>query len=467
MNIDTTIFKSYDIRGVYPTQINEQNYPTILKAIYTFFLEELKRESLTVVLGRDMRLSGPALMEVAKKTLVELGAIVVDVGLVSTPTFYFASLHNGYDCGIQISASHNPKEYTGIKFAIRDGDTVRKVAKGSGMERIKELVEKQEFASPRPGGKVIENSSVVQDEVQAALQLIDGVKVKPFKVVADPANAMGILYLNELFKHLPCQLIKMNFELDGNFPVHQPDPLVFENLTALREKVVNEHADLGIAPDGDGDRIFFINEKGEVVKATSITNLIAHEILKRQKGEGIIADIRDIRNVKKTCEELGGMFHMSIVGHSHITKQLNDTKSAFAGESSGHFFFRETGGGESAVRVILYVLKAMTEEQKPISAIVSQYITSYEYEERNFVISPPADPKIILDTIAKDYSDGHVYRDDGLSADYADWRFNIRQSNTENEPILRVNVEGINQQVVDGKFEEIKQKIIAMGGKSK
>lgn len=465
MNIDSSIFKSYDIRGVYPTQINEDNYPTIIKAVYTFLLEAVKKDNLTVALGRDMRLSGPALMEVAKKTLVEMGATVVDVGLVSTPTFYFASLHYGYDCGIQISASHNPKEYTGIKFAIRDGNTIRKVAKGSGMERIKELVEKQTFTAPKAGGKIIENKSVLQDEIQDALKLVDPNKIIPFKVVADPANAMGILYLTELFKQLPCELIKMNFELDGSFPVHQPDPLVFDNLKALREKVVTEHADLGIAPDGDGDRIFFISEKGDVIKATSVTNLIAHEILTREKGAGIIADIRDIRNVKKTCDELGGVFHMSIVGHSHITKQLNETKSAFAGESSGHFFFRETGGGESAVRVIVYVLKAMSEQGRPISEIVPQYMTSYEHEEKNFVISPPADPRQILETIEKDYRDGRVYKDDGLSVDYEDWRFNIRQSNTENEPILRVNIEGTTRDLVDSKFEEISKKMIAMGGK--
>ncbi len=465
--MDSSIFKSYDIRGVYPTQINEDTYPVIIKAIYTFFLEQLKKESLTIVVGLDMRLSGPALQKVAIKTLVEMGATVVDIDLASTPTFYYACYAYDYDCGIQISASHNPKEYTGVKFARREGDGLVKVAKGSGMERIKELVENQQFPGPKSGGTVVKNDHVLQDEVQSALKIVDFARIKPFKVVADPANAMGSLFLTELFKHLPCELIQMNFELDGTFPVHQPDPLVFENLKGLRERVLAEKADLGIAPDGDGDRIFFIDEKGEVIKATSITTLIAHRILEKHPGAGIIADIRDVRNVEEVCKELGGTFHMSIVGHSHISKQLNETGSDFAGESSGHFFFKETGGAESSLRVILHVLDAMSRSGQPVSVLAAKYKRSYEHEEKNFVISPPADPATTLLALEKLFANGRVYKDDGLSVDYPQWRFNVRQSNTENEPILRVNVEGESEALVNEKFAEISQKVIAMGGKKK
>ncbi len=465
MDIDQTIFKAYDIRGIYPTQVNEQNYPVIIKAIYTFFVQDLKKENLTIVLARDMRVSSPTLFELAKKTLVELGAKVVDIGLASTPTFYYAVSQYGYDCGIQVSASHNPKEYNGIKFARNTGGKLTKIGKATGMEIVKKLVVSQEFVKPKEGGNVLVNDHVLQDEIESAQKAIVTAPLKKFKIVADPANAMGCVFLEELFKHVPTDLVKMNFELDGTFPSHEPNPLKYKNLKDLQQKVIEEKADLGIAPDGDGDRIFFIDEKGKIIQATSITSLIANEILEKSPGEIITADIRDILNVKEVCHRLGGKFTMCIVGHAYITEQLNRENAAFAGESSGHFFFRETGGGESSIRVILYVLNAMNEQNKPISEIISQYITAFEHEEINFVISPPADPQIILADLEKDYSTGHVYKDDGLAVDFPDWRFNVRLSNTENEPILRVNVEGKNKELVDEKFAEIENKMLAAGGK--
>lgn len=468
--IDPTIFKSYDIRGLYPEQISEENYPQLIKAIYTYLKQDLKKETLTIAVGRDMRVSGPVLFEKAKEELVKLGAHVIDIGLASTPTFYFAVMNYGYDCGIQISASHNPPQYTGIKFAKNVNGTIIKVGKGSGMEEIKTLALDSGFKIQDSGssnGTLTDNDHVLKDEVEAAMKSVGTDTIKKFKIVADPANAMGSVFLEELFKHIPVELIKMNFELDGTFPVHQPDPLIYSNLTSLRERVIAEKADLGIAPDGDGDRIFFIDETGAVIQATSISAIITNAILKKTPGEKIIADIRDIRNIRELCKKLGGQFSMSIVGHAFITKQLNSERAAFAGESSGHFFFRETGGAESSLRVILYVLKTMSEEGKPLSEIAKEYITSYEHPEVNFVIAPPADPHTILATIEKDYQDGKVYHDDGLSADYENWRFNIRQSNTENEPILRVNVEGTNKELVDQNFSKLEQKILSLGGKRK
>lgn len=465
MDIDQTIFKAYDIRGIYPTQVNEQNYPVIIKAIYTFFVQDLKKENLTIVLARDMRVSSPTLFERAKQTLVELGAKVVDIGLASTPTFYYAVSQYGYDCGIQVSASHNPKEYNGIKYAKNTNGKLTKIGKATGMEIVKKLVVSQEFVKPKEGGSVLVNDHVLQDEIESAQKAIVTTPLKKFKIVADPANAMGCVFLEELFKHVPADLVKMNFELDGTFPSHEPNPLKYKNLKDLQQKVIEEKADLGIAPDGDGDRIFFIDEKGKIIQATSITSLIANEILEKSPGEIITADIRDILNVKEVCHRLGGKFTMCIVGHAYITEQLNRENAAFAGESSGHFFFRETGGGESSIRVILYVLNAMSQQNKPISEILSQYITAFEHEEINFVISPPADPQVILADLEKDYSTGHVYKDDGLAVDFPDWRFNVRLSNTENEPILRVNVEGKSKELVDSRFADIESKMLAAGGK--
>jgi phosphomannomutase len=467
MKIDQSIFKAYDIRGIYPSQINEQNYPDLIKAIYTFYLRSLKKDHLKIALGRDMRVSGPALFELAKNELVKMGAHVVDIDLASTPTFYYAVVAYDYDAGITVTASHNPKEYTGVKFAIRDEKMIKKVGKSSGMDEIVSIFNAGDFAPYTDGGTVEKNDHVLQDEISSAIQSIIPDGVKKFRVVADPANAMGCIFLKELFNHVPADFSMINDTLDGTFPVHQPSPIEYKNLVQIIQEVKDKKADIGIAPDGDGDRVYFIDEKGEVIKATSVSAIIAKEILKKTPGETIIVDIRDIRNIKEICKKYGGKFSMSIVGHAFITKQLNDEHAPFAGESSGHFFFRETGGSESSIRAILYMLKAMTQENKPISEIVAENMTSAEYEEKNFIISPPLTTEHILERFETDYKDGQIDRQDKLSIEYPDWRFNVRTSNTENEPILRLNVEGASQELVEEKYQELKNTLLSMGAKLK
>jgi len=288
---------------------------------------------------------------------------------------------------------------------------------------------------------------------------------KPFRVVADPANAMGILYIKELFKYVPGDLIKMNFELDGTFPVHQPDPLQFETLKDLQKRVVEEKADFGIAPDGDGDRIFFIDEKGKVVPATLITSLITKEILSKKKGEKIIADIRYTQNVGNVCKKLGGVFLTSKVGHALITKYLNKENAAFAGESSGHYYFRETGGAESSVRVILYVLEAMREAGKPLSELLREFHSSFESGEYNFVLSEETSAEQILQMLKTTFFDGTANELDGLAVDYPDWRFSVRSSNTE--PLLRLNLEAKTEELMRQKLHELLELLKNQGAQPK
>ncbi len=453
MSINPTIFKAYDIRGIYPQDINEENIGTIVAAIYQFFKQDLKKEQISVVLGRDMRLSSPSLFAKAQETLERSGAQVIDIGLASTPTFYFAVLNGQYDAGIQISASHNPKEYNGLKFVKRVGNTLVKIGQNTGMDQVKKLALAGKFDQGSSQGTVTTVSDAVVKEVAAALKFINPENIKKFKIVADPANAMAILYLEELFKRLPCELIKMNFQLDGSFPAHQPDPLQFATLKELQRKVLEEKADLGIAPDGDGDRVFFIDEKGKVVPATMITSLIAKEILSKQPGEKIIADIRDVMNVRNVCQQYKGEFLVSRVGHALITEQLNSQKAAFAGESSGHFYFRETGGGESSVRVILYVLDALGKSGQPASQLFTEFQTAFESGEYNFVLPAGVEAKTLLDKIEKDYQDGQISHLDGLAVDFTDWRFNIRASNTE--PLLRLNLEANSETLMKQKLEPL------------
>jgi phosphomannomutase len=459
--MNPAIFQAYDIRGVYPENLNEKNIPIIIKAIYSFFSKKLKKNNLTVVLGRDMRLSSPSLSQAAQQTLLELGATVIDVGFSSTPTVYFAVHQYKYDGGIQISASHNPSQYNGIKFFYRQGNKLVKISKNTGMEEIKNLSLSPVIPSEAKRSRgILIKKNVLKDEVDYAFQLVKP-QIKKFKVVADPANAMGALFLEEIFKRTNCELIKINFNLDGTFPSHEANPIKFNTLKLLQEKVIKEKADLGIATDGDADRIFFIDEKGEIVPATLISALIAREILKKNKDEKILVDIRYTRNTVKVVKDLGGTPIINVVGHALITEHLNKVNGAFSGESSGHFFFRETGGAESAIRVVYYVLDAITKYKKPLSEIIKELLSSYESSEFNFTLPKDISSKTALEKISLDYKDGGINWMDGLSVDYPDWRFNIRASNTE--PLIRLNLEADSDELMKLRLEELKNKILSLG----
>lgn len=464
--MNPSVFKAYDIRGIYPTDINEKSISTIIKSIYTFFMRGAKNDALTVVLGHDMRLSSPALVEVAKKELVSMGATVYDIGLVSTPTVYYAILKLKADVGIQISASHNPKEYNGVKFAKRIGESLVKISKNTGMEEVKHIALGGNFYTSSRSGKIRQIPHIVADEVQDILKEFDVSALASKKVVADAANAMGAVYLTELLDHLPTvSLVRMNFDLDGTFPAHQADPLEAKNVQDLCNEIKKNGGDLGIAPDGDGDRVFFVDEKGEIIPATLITSLIAREILRKEKGARILVDIRYTRNAANQIEKEGGTTLISKVGHALITEQLNAQKAVFAGESSGHFYFRKTGGAESSIRVILYVLTVMSREKKPISEIVEELKTSYESGEFNFKTEGGVTGKDIAEKVAKEYPEGKLSTLDGVSVDYPEWRFNIRTSNTE--PLLRLNVESSDPGLTAQKVSELTEKILALGATPK
>ena len=450
MNVDPGIFKSYDIRGIYPNQINEENIVQVIKAIYKFFYDSINKEQPSIVLAYDMRLSGPQLFEKAKKTLLEMGANVIDVGQLSTPSFYFAVFHYGYDCGIQITASHNPKEWNGMKFARYTKKGLIKIGKPTGMDDVQKLAMGKIDFTPKTQGKLTKKEGILEDEVNTALELLDNPSVKKFKIVADPGNAMGAQYINALFEKVPADLIRMNFELDGSFPVHEPNPLDFETLKSLQKRVVDEKADFGIATDGDGDRLYFIDEKGEIVRATAITSIVARELLKKYPGELIYFDIRDILGPQKIVEELGGKSEIVRVGHAYITEAMSKSGGIFAGESSGHMFFRANGNAESNLPVILIILKALSDENKTLSELVEEVRRSYESTEYNFKVS---NAKEILSTLKEQYKEGQFSDMDGVSISFANWRFNVRTSNTE--PLLRLNVEGYNKTEVDNKTKEL------------
>lgn len=456
MTIEPSIFKSYDIRAIYPTQLDEDGIEKITKAIFKFFTQKINSEDqLKVVLSYDMRLSGPALYPRVKQVLIDMGAEVIEIGKTSTPTFYFAVSKYGYDCGIQITASHNPKEYNGLKFVINTPNGLLKIGKSTGMEEIKNMSLSEEIDfSPKFEGKVTEKSGVLDDEAQNALDIFHNPEIKPFKVIADPANAMGGTYIEALFNKIPGELVKMNFELDGSFPVHQPDPLNFDNLKDLQKKVIEEKADVGLAPDGDGDRLYLVDEKGNIVTATILTALIAREMLEENPGSKILFDIRYILGSRKIVEEFGGTYEVTKVGHAFITEQMTKTGAIFAGESSGHFYYKATGNAESQVATIVAVLTVMSRENKPLSEILEELRRSHESGEFNFEVT---NAKEIIESIKQKYNDGQLNEMDGIAITYPDWRVSLRSSNTE--PLLRLNVESFDEKIMEDKRDEIKSEI--------
>lgn len=450
-DIDPKIFKAYDIRGIYPEQLNENNIVDILRAIYKFFHDSIGKEQPTIVLAYDMRLSGPQLYETAKKTLVGLGAKVIDAGQLSTPSFYFTVFHYAYDCGIQITASHNPKEYNGLKFVRYTPEGIIKIGKSTGMEDIKNMSIQGVDFTPTTQGSIEAKTGILEDDVENALKVFDNPELKKFKIVADPANAMGAQYIEALFNKVPADLIKMNFELDGSFPAHQPDPLDFDNLKDLQARVLAEGADFGLAPDGDGDRLYFIDDKGQVVPATIITALVAREVLKDNPGATIYVDIRYIFGSSKIIEENGGKVEITKVGHAYITEAMNKTGGPFAGESSGHFYFKSAGNGESQLATLVSVLKVLTETGKPLSEVVEDLRRSHESGELNFKVSNAPE---ILEALKAKYNEGELETMDGVSITYPTWRVNLRTSNTE--PLLRLNLESYDKATMTEKFEEVK-----------
>ncbi len=454
MNLNKKIFKAYDIRGIYPGELNEEIAYAIGRAYGVLRKGELNPDQeINIVVGHDMRLSSPEIFNAVKRGLIDQGLNVVDIGLTSTPTYYFAVANYGYDGGLLVSASHNPKEYNGMKITR---DRARPLGSGTGMEQLADLVEKGEFLESEKKGQVIPREGVLVDQVQNDLKYAKADSIKPMKIVLDPANAMGITYLTELFKHLPqIELVKMNYELDGTFPAHIADPFVLENTADLREKVKAENADLGIATDGDGDRIFFIDNQGELVDPAIVRGIMAKLFLRDNPGATICYDIRPGKITKDMILEGGGTPSVTKVGHSLIKQQMIETGAVFGGESSGHFFVRFPHGiYEAPMVVALKLMQELSETGQTLAEYIAPLKRYTHSGEINFKIT---DKDMVLNRLKEKYADAEISNLDGLTFSYPHFWFNVRGSNTE--PLLRLNLEAVDQQTMEEKKNEIKQLI--------
>jgi phosphomannomutase len=440
--INEEIFKAYDIRGVYPGEIDEKTIYNIGRALVDY----LKAEK--IVVGRDIRNSSESLEKALVEGITDGGCDVVLLGLSTTPMVYFASgKMEDVDAGVIITASHNPAEYNGLKLCKKDAVPI---GEGSGMEEVKEIAIKGDFREAEQKGFVRKNDEIRRRYIGYMTGFFETGK-KEKKIVIDYANAMGILD-REVFEQFPEEL-KVSYiyeDFDGNFPHHEANPLKTETLEELQKKVIQEKADLGISYDGDADRVGFIDERGEVVPMDFTTALIGKEILKKHPGGLVLVDLRSSNAVKEFLEEAGGRVEYCRVGHSLIKSQMRKQGAVFAGELSGHYFFEENFKAEMSTLAVIMILNLLNETGKTMSELVEEL---RRYSHSGEINSEVNDKQAVFDKLKEKYSDGKLNELDGVRVDYPDWWFNVRASNTE--PKIRLNLEAKNKELMNKKRAEV------------
>ncbi len=445
------IFKAYDIRGIYGSELTEDIAYKTARALAQMIAREQSGKKLQLVVGSDMRLSSPSLTQVVIQGILDEGHDVVDVGLVSTPAFYFAVAKYGYAGGIMVSASHNPPQYNGLKM-VRAGGVP--VSRDTGIMALRDQVmANQNFGVKKSGGTITTRDDIIKNDVQEAIQFAGTKNIGPFKIVADAANAMGATYLRELFKYLPCELVEMNFELDGTFPAHEADPFKDENNQALMKAVVEQQADLGITTDGDGDRIFFVDNAGNMIEPAMVRGILAQLFLEQFPGSTICYDIRPGRITRDMIEQYGGKPSVTKVGHSLIKEQAIKEGAVFAGESSGHFFVKLPHGTfEAPCIVVLKLLQYFSRSDQPIA---DQIRPLRKYSHSGEINSTVADKNAVMAKIKSAYAPTAqaVSELDGITIEYPDYWFNVRASNTES--LLRLNLEARSQTLCTSKTQEL------------
>ncbi len=438
MNLDD-IFKAYDIRGRVPDELNEELTEKIGKAFATFV------EADTVMVGHDMRTTSPRLSKAFIQGVLSTGKNVKHLGLISTDISYFAAGRHNLPC-VMFTASHNPANWNGLKFTNAGAVPI---GVESGLLEIRQNLENESWkTAEQPGTE--EDMDVVEEYVTHALSMVDVSKIKPFKVAVDAGNGMGGLIVPKIFEHLPCELVPLFFELDGAMPNHEPNPLKAENVADLIETVKEEGCDIGLAFDGDADRVFFIDEQGGRVSSSLVTAMVAKNLLGKKPGSTIIYNLVSSRTVPETIEENGGTAVMERVGHSYIKKTMKETGAIFAGEHSGHYYFLENYRADSGLIAALIVLEMLSEMDVEFSAALSEFEKYYAIEETN---SEVEDKAAAITRVKEAYADAEISDLDGLSFSYPDYWFNIRPSNTE--PVLRLNLEAKTAALRDKKTAEI------------
>ena len=444
--IDESIFKAYDIRGVYPDSLDED----LARDIGRAYVNHLGLSGSRVIVARDMRLSGEALENAFVEGVTEAGADVLDLGLVSTDALYFAVGHLEEPGGAMITASHNPKQYNGFKLCREDAIAL---SLDEGIGQIRDLILSGKTPGAAEFSGSVEEGEISEDYAEHCLSFIQADGLRPLKIVVDAGNGMAGKMLPPVFERLPFEYVPMYFELDGDFPNHPPSPIEPENTEALRERVVQEGADFGVAFDGDADRVFVIDEKGEVISGDLLAALVAKNVLEKEPGATIVYSAVCSKALPELVEREGGTAFRTRAGHSIIKPQMRKHNAAFGGEHSGHFYFRDNYFADSGIIAMLTVAELVSNQDKPVSELLSPidpYVRSGE------INSEVEDQEATMQKVEGYYSERgatNVDHLDGLTVEFGDWWFNLRPSNTE--PLLRLNVEAENRETMEQKRDEL------------
>jgi phosphomannomutase len=447
--LDPAVFKAYDVRGIYPTQLDENGAYAIGRA----YVEQFEPRQIAV--GRDMRLAAPAIAKATIEGAADAGADVLDLGLVGTEMVYLAVGDQGLDGGIMVTASHNPKEWIGMKIVRRGALPV------GGESGLLEVRDRAVAGYDRPRGQAtgqVRQADVWPAFVDRVLAFVDVDAIRPLRVVIDAANGMAGAMLPPVLERLPIEAVRCYFEPDGTFPHHEPNPLLPENREFIVSKTLEERAALGVAFDGDADRCFFVDDAGEFVPGDFVTALLAESILEKHPGEKVIYDLRASWAVPETIERAGGIPVVSRVGHAFIKHLMRKEDAVFAGEVSGHYYFRDFSQADSGVVPFLLMLERVSQKGRKLSEILRPY------RERYFITgelnTPVADVPLKLQELKERYGrEGRISHLDGVSVDAEDWHMNVRPSNTE--ALLRLNLEARSKELMKEKRDEVLELIRA------
>jgi phosphomannomutase len=444
--IDESIFKAYDIRGIYPDTLNED----VVQKIGRAYVNYLNLSGSRVVVGRDMRLSGEALEEAFIRGVTEAGADVLDIGLVSTDALYFAVGHLEEPGGAMITASHNPKEYNGLKLCRENAIAL---SGEEGIFQIRDLILSGELPQLHEYSGSVEEDDITAEYAKHCLSFINTEGLRPLKIVVDAGNGMAGKMLPPIFEDLPFEYVPMYFELDGSFPNHPPNPIEPENMEELQQRVIAEGADFGAAFDGDADRVFIVDEKGVTMSGDLLAALVAKNVLEKEPGAAIIYSAVCSKALPELVRSEGGRPIRTKAGHSIIKPQMRSNNAAFGGEHSGHFYFRDNYFADSGIIAMLTVAELVGRQQDPLSdllAPIDPYVRSGE------INSEVEDQTATLERLEEHYAereDAKIDHLDGLTVDFGNWWFNLRPSNTE--PLLRLNVEASDRATMERERDEI------------
>ncbi len=443
------IFKAYDVRGLYGTELDGETAQLVGRA-FARVLADLRGKptsELQVGLGRDMRNEAPEMSRRVRDGLTDEGCAVLDAGMVGTEMLYHLVGSRDLDGGAMVTASHNPREYTGIKL-VREGALA--LSGDAGIGDVRAAIEAG-LPDPPCGGSV-EAVDVYDDYHERVLGFIDPERVEPLRVVADGANGMAGPMVGPLLERFGLDLETFYWVPNGDFPDHDPNPLVEQNRRFIISKVLESRADLGIAWDGDADRCFFIDDTGGFVDGDFLTALLAQQLLRKEPGARIVYDVRASRAVPDTVGQLGGTPYINRVGHAFFKQALRERDAAFGGEVSGHYYFRDFWCADSGTIPSLLVLELVSTQKRRLSELVGEFRSRYFISGE--INSEVADQQAKMEELGERYSDGEVSWLDGVSVDYADWHFNVRPSNTE--PLLRLNLESlVSRQDMEAKRDEV------------